>query len=87
MIKGSVGVFGKEARLCEQYLAHNWDLLEEALDAFGEDENPIRKGAEWCDVTIRCYLLANAISEALDELEEEYPEEDESDEEADGLDD
>ena len=26
---------------------------------------------EYCDVTIRCYLLGQAISAALDELEEE----------------
>lgn len=68
----------------EENLTHNWELLEEALTYFGEGENPIRKGAEWCDVLIRCYLLDDAISEALDELEEEYPEEDEEEtEEAD----
>lgn len=50
----------------------NWDLLREALYGFGEqDVNPIEKGEEWCDVTIRCYLLSQAISLALDELEEE----------------
>lgn len=58
----------------EEYLAHNWDLLEEALDEWGYDENPIKKGAEWCDVTIRCYLLSQAIAEALEELEEELEE-------------
>lgn len=55
----------------EENLAHNWDVLEEALAEFGCDENPISKGAEWCDVTIRCYLLGQAIAEALDDLEEE----------------
>jgi len=55
----------------EQNLVGNWDLLMEALEEFGETEiNPIEKGAEWCDVTIRCYLLGQAISEVLDELEE-----------------
>ena len=49
-------------------LAYNWDLLGEALDAFGCDENPIKKGPEWCDVTIRCYLLGSAIAIALDEM-------------------
>lgn len=53
----------------EEYLAHNWDVLQEALEEFGEtDINPIEKGAEWCDVTIRCYLLAQAISEVLDDF-------------------
>ena len=59
----------------EENLAHNWDALAEALAEFGCDENPINKGAEWCDVTIRCYLLSQAIAEALDELEEELAEE------------
>lgn len=55
----------------EEYLAHNWDVLEEALAEFGNTENPIEKGAEWCDVIIRCYLLGQAIAEVLDDLEEE----------------
>ena len=50
-------------------LAHNWDLLEEAWEEFGGDVNPIEKGEEWCDVTIRCYLLPDAISEVLDEID------------------
>ena len=54
----------------EEYLEHNWDLLLDALEDFGqEDVNPIAKGAEWCDVIIRCYLLGQAIGKALDELE------------------
>ena len=54
----------------EEAIAHNWDLLNEALQEFGcLDSNPIEKGAEWCDVTIRCYLLGGCIAEALDELE------------------
>jgi hypothetical protein len=59
----------------EEYLAHNWDILAEALAEFCCDDcNPIKKGAEWCDVTIRCYLLGQAINEALDSLEEERDE-------------
>lgn len=58
----------------EENLTHNWDLLEEALDEFGFDENPISKGAEWCDVTIRCYLLGSAIAAALEELEDDFNE-------------
>lgn len=50
-------------------LAHNWDVLREILEDSGNDVNPIEKGEEWCDVTIRCYLLSNAISEVLDELD------------------
>ena len=50
-------------------LSHNWDVLKEALENFGDDSNPIEEGEEWCDVTIRCYLLPTAISEVLDEID------------------
>ena len=50
-------------------IAFNWDLLAEALENFGyENINPIKKGEDWCDVLIRCYLLPQAIAEVLDEL-------------------
>lgn len=51
----------------EENLAHNLDLLNEACETFGctpKLENP-----EWCDVTIRCYLLGEAIGESLNELQ------------------
>lgn len=49
----------------------NWDLLADALDEFGDTStNAFRKGPEWCDVTIRCYLLNQAIREVLDEMDE-----------------
>ena len=73
----------------EEALCHNWDLLEEAADEFEQDIDELfRAGAETADVTIRCYLLGQAISAAIDELEEEgkiaYPcdekEEDDEDE-------
>lgn len=54
----------------EDYLAHNWGLLAEALDEFGSsDVNILEKGAEWCDVSIRCYLLSECLNVVLDELE------------------
>lgn len=55
----------------EEYLCHNWDLLSDALEEFGGDIDILRQGAEACDVTIRCYLLGQAISEVLDEMEED----------------
>ena len=58
--------------LAAEYIAHNLDLLGEALEAFGCDASSIEKGAEWCDVTIRCYLLSSAISEALKEIEDDF---------------
>lgn len=68
----------------EEALCHNWDLLDEAYGEFGEDCDILKDGAEACDVSIRCYLLEQAISAALDELEEEgkisYPADDEEEE-------
>ena len=56
----------------EENLCHNMDELEEACNEFGQDiGEAVKHGAEYCDVTIRCYLLGQAISAALDELEEE----------------
>ena len=56
----------------EENLCHNMDELEDACDEFGQDiGEAVKQGAEYCDVTIRCYLLGQAISAAIDELEEE----------------
>lgn len=54
----------------EEALAHNWDLLAEALEEFGRDGTDVlEKGAEAMDVTIRCYLLGPAIAKVLDDLD------------------
>ena len=54
----------------EEALAHNWDLLAEALEVFGQDGTDVlKKGAEAMDVTIRCYLLGQAIAKVLDDLD------------------
>ena len=60
----------------EEALCHNLDLLGEACEEFGSTADLLKDGAEACDVTIRCYLLPRAISEALDELEEDDEDED-----------
>lgn len=52
------------------FLAGNFDLLFEALHEFCTAIDFLEKGEEACDVTIRCYLLGEAVSEVLDELEE-----------------
>ena len=70
------GSYTFNAWQAEENLCHNMDLLKEALDEFGSDYS-ILDSAESYDVTIRCYLLAEAISEALDELEVEDDDEDE----------
>ena len=55
----------------ECYLAHNMDLLADALGYFCDNaENPLEPGAEYCDVTIRCYLLGECLLEALDNLDD-----------------
>lgn len=56
----------------EEYICHNLDLLAEACEEFGDDiGRAVKNGAESCDVTIRCYLLGQAIVEVLDDMEEE----------------
>ena len=56
----------------EENLCHNMELLADALQEFGNDLSYLEKGAEAFDVTIRCYLLSQAISEVLEELEEDF---------------
>lgn len=72
------GSYYCNARTAEEALSHNWDLLAEALREFGQDGTDVlEQGAGAMDVTIRCYLLGQAIAEALDELEEELAEDEE----------
>ena len=52
----------------QENLCHNWDLLAEVLQEFGCDIDYIKRGAEACDVTIRCYLLSQCIAGAIDEI-------------------
>lgn len=75
-IKEDIKTWIDENMEAEEVLAHNMDLLTECACEFGEDVGAwIEKGAEYCDVSIRCYLLAECIESALDELEEEGEEE------------
>jgi hypothetical protein len=54
----------------EEFPCHNWDLLAEACSELGYNLSVMGKGAEHCDVLIRCYLLPQAIDKALEELRE-----------------
>ena len=75
------GSYTFNAWQAEENLCHNLDLLEEACSEFGSDIGEyIKQGAETCDVTIRCYLLGQAISEVLDEMESDGYFEDETEE-------
>lgn len=49
----------------EENLCHNMDLLEEALSEFGWGIDYLSRGAEACDVTIRCYLLGEVLTQVL----------------------
>jgi hypothetical protein len=51
----------------EEAICHNLDLVAEVADEFGIDEKR-RYDPEYLDVCIRCYVLGQAINEALDEL-------------------
>lgn len=60
----------------EEYVNDNSDLLREALQEFCVEADTIAEkfldaDYEYFDVTIRCYLLGQAISEALDDMEDE----------------
>ena len=71
------GSYTFSAWQAEQNICHNLGLLAEACDEFGSDTAKLlNDGAEACDVTIRCYLLGQAISAALDVVESEEEEED-----------
>ena len=56
----------------KEYVTDNVDLCRDALKCFGTDPQTIAdkflsEDWEYFDVTIRCYLLGQAIAEVLDE--------------------
>ena len=54
----------------EENLCHNLDLLKDALDEFCDGcADALEKGVEYCDVTIRCYILGSVLYGVLNELE------------------
>lgn len=66
----------------EEAIAHNWDLIADFIDEW-DCPDILRKGPEAIDVSIRCYLLGQAIEAALDELDDEIPEAEDEDTEDD----
>ena len=61
------GSYTCDAWEAEENICHNLNLLGEALTEFGNGADYLLKnGAEAADVTIRCYLLGQAINEVLD---------------------
>ena len=54
----------------EENLCHNFYLLKDAVGEFGDDcSRALERGAEYCDVTIRCYLLGSVLYQVLNQLE------------------
>lgn len=70
----------------QEYVTDNIDLLKDACEEFGTDAASVGEwflSEDWekMDVTIRCYLLGQAIGEALDDMGDELEEAFESEEE------
>lgn len=55
----------------EEALCHNMELLREALNEFCCDGSYLEKGAEACDVTIRCYVLGQVLEDVIYDLQQE----------------
>ncbi len=54
----------------EENLCHNLHLLKDAFEEFCDDYSvALERGAEYCDVTIRCYLLGSVLYGVVNELE------------------
>lgn len=65
----------------EEYLCHNLDLLAEANEEFGGSSDILSNGAEMCDVTIRCYLLGQAIENVAPDMWHDWEDSQEESEE------
>lgn len=77
------GSYTCNAWKAEENLCHNLDLLQDACESFGDDSFDIlEKGAEAADVTIRCYLVPQELSDVLDEMELPWDKDDEDDDES-----
>ena len=60
----------------EEYVLDNWDLMREAAEEFCDEERFMKwafdEDWESIDVSIRCYLLGQAISDALDTIKDRF---------------
>lgn len=75
------GSYTFNAWKAEEYLCHNLDLLAEANEAFGGSSDILSDGAEMCDVTIRCYLLGQAIENVAPDMWQDWEDSQEESEE------
>lgn len=67
------GSYTFNRKTAKEYVLDNTDLLKEAYTEFGQKEKiaDVICDEDWesADVTIRCYLLGQAIAEVLDDLD------------------
>lgn len=65
------GSYYCNAYKAQEALKGNYDLLRDALEMFGETSIPVDRldDYEYFDVTIRCYLLGQALGELEEEME------------------
>lgn len=75
------GSYTFNAWKAEEYLCHNLDLLAEANEEFGGSSDILSDGAEMCDVTIRCYLLWQAIENVAPDMWQDWEDSQEENEE------
>lgn len=69
------GSYFCNAYRAEEALCGNWDLAAEALEEFGySDVNPFKRGAEWVDCVVRCYLLNQCIADYIEQNEDDLTE-------------
>lgn len=61
------GSYTFSAWRAEENLCHNWDLIGECAEHFGIENASLSKGAEYWDVSIRCYLLNRCFTEIVNE--------------------
>ena len=71
---GSGSYYFSSYKAREQVLEHGYEYIPEAVAEFGIDSKEVAQRFidgdwEYWDVTIRCYLLSEAIEEALDQLQ------------------
>lgn len=67
------GSYTFSSSMAKDYVSDNIDLCREALTEFCTESKTVADHFlngdwEWFDVTIRCYLLYNAISEVVEEI-------------------
>ena len=81
------GSYTFNAWKAEEYLCHNLDLLAEANEEFGGSSDILSDGAEMCDVTIRCYLLGQAIENVASDMWQDWEDSQENSDEEEEIED